>query len=87
MNSNYQYLSKLYCALIPIIGVVVILSVPQRLGLSIVSQEVVTTILGFAVAAAFLKHPYGEKNMPLGEQIFRWVKKNSFCWYYVPSGE
>jgi TRAP transporter 4TM/12TM fusion protein len=61
MNSNYQYLSKLYCALIPIIGVVVILSVPQRLGLSIVSQEVVTTILGFAVAAAFLKHPYGEK--------------------------
>jgi len=39
----------------------VILSIPQRLGLSIVSQEVVTTILGFAVAAAFLKHPYGEK--------------------------
>jgi len=38
-----------------------ILSIPQRLGLSIVSQEVVTTILGFAVAAAFLKHPYAEK--------------------------
>ncbi len=61
MDLSIRALSKLYLALIPIIGVVMILSIPQRLGLSIVSQEVVTTILGFAVAAAFLKHPYAEK--------------------------
>ena len=61
MDQYTRLLSKLYLALIPIIGVVVILSIPQRLGLSIVSQEVVTTILGLSVAAAFLKYPYGEK--------------------------
>jgi TRAP transporter 4TM/12TM fusion protein len=56
-----------------------ILSVPQRLGLSIVPQEVVTTILGFAVAAAFIKHPYGEKTGLL-ELLLGFVAIATWMW-------
>ena len=79
MDLTLRLLSRLYLALIPIIGVVMILSVPQRLGLSIVPQEVVTTILGFAVAAAFIKHPYGEKTGLL-ELLLGFVAIATWMW-------
>jgi TRAP transporter 4TM/12TM fusion protein len=55
-------LTKLYLGLIPILGVLWILDVPQTyLGIAVVGEEAVTTILGVAAAASFLKYPYGEK--------------------------
>ncbi len=61
MDRSLGVLANVYYALIPILGVVWILSVPQLLGISMVAQEIITVILGLAIAATFIKHPYGEK--------------------------
>ena len=46
--------------LVPIIGVVWIFSVLDYLAITLTFQEVIGTILGIAMAAAFIKHPYGK---------------------------
>ena len=51
-------LYKTYCALVPIIGVLWILTVPQYFGIAIVGEEAITTMLGIAMAAIFIKYPY-----------------------------
>jgi TRAP transporter 4TM/12TM fusion protein len=57
-----EKLTKLYLGLIPILGVLWVLDIPQSyLGIAVVGEEAVTTILGVAAAAAFLKYPYGQK--------------------------
>ena len=48
-------------ALVPVIGVVWVFSVLDYLGITLTFQQVVGTILGIAMAAAFVKHPYGER--------------------------
>lgn len=55
-------LTKLYLGLIPIIGVLWVLDIPQTyFGFAVVGEEAVSTILGVACAAAFLKYPYAKK--------------------------
>lgn len=55
-------LSKLYLALIPIVGVLWVLDIPQTyFGFAVVGEEAVSTILGISCAAAFLKYPYAKK--------------------------
>ncbi|MDA0240687.1 MAG: TRAP transporter fused permease subunit [Proteobacteria bacterium] len=55
-------LSKLYLGLIPTVGVLWVLDIPQTyFGFAVVGEEAVSTILGIACAAAFLKYPYLKK--------------------------
>ncbi|MBT5456218.1 MAG: TRAP transporter fused permease subunit, partial [Rhodospirillaceae bacterium] len=62
MDYTTEKLTKLYLGLIPILGVLWVLDIPQSyLGIAVVGEEAVTTILGVAAAAAFLKYPYGQK--------------------------
>ncbi len=48
-------------ALVPIIGVVWVFSILDYFAITLTFQQVVGTILGVALAAAFVKHPYGER--------------------------
>ena len=58
MAPAVRYAKNVGFALVPIIGVLAILAVPQRLGLSLVTEEIVLTMLGFGVFSAFLHYPY-----------------------------
>lgn len=50
-----------FCALMPIIGIVWILSLLDYANVSLIDAQVTGVVLGLAAGAAFLKHPYGEK--------------------------
>ena len=54
-------LLRVCLALIPIIGVLWIFSVSDRLGITLTFQQTVGTVLGVSIAAAFLKHPYAAR--------------------------
>ncbi len=61
MTAAIKLLGKIYCALIPIIGVLWILHVEQQIGFALVAPEVIGVILGVSVAAAFIVRPYGKE--------------------------
>ena len=62
MDGAIDKLTNTYLGLIPILGVLWVLDIPQSyLGIAIVGEEAVTTILGVACAAAFLKYLPHEK--------------------------
>lgn len=61
MNHACRLLLQISLALLPILGVAWIFSVPSYLGLSIVSQQTVVVLLGLATVAALLKYPYGRE--------------------------
>ena len=61
MNGVAGPLLKTYYAIIPITGVLWILSVPLYFGVAVVAEEVVSLMLGLAIAATFLKNPYRER--------------------------
>ena len=46
---------------VPILGICWIFSVSDRFGVALTFQQMVATILGLSMAAAFIKHPYGER--------------------------
>jgi TRAP transporter 4TM/12TM fusion protein len=46
---------------VPILGICWIFSVSDRFGVALTFQQMVGTILGLSMAAAFIKHPYGER--------------------------
>ena len=48
-------------ASLPIIGVLWVFSVPDYFRIAFTFQQVVGTMLGLSMAAAFVKHPYGQK--------------------------
>lgn len=52
-------------ALLPILGVAWILSIPNYFGLALVSQQVVAVVLGCATAAALLNYPYFRRAVAL----------------------
>jgi TRAP transporter 4TM/12TM fusion protein len=52
-------LGALYCGLIPAIGILWIVGVPQMLGTTWLDGQVLPLCIGLAAAAAFLKSPYG----------------------------
>ena len=61
MNAAGRWLLHACLALLPLLGVAWILSIPDRFGLALVSQQVVAVVLGCAAAAALLKYPYGRR--------------------------
>ncbi len=74
-------------ALVPIIGVVWLFSVLDYFGITLTFQQIVGTILGIAIAAAFVKHPYGERagllDIALGVVAFAawfWMSWNFEDW-------
>jgi len=58
MTGAIKRLGRIYCALIPIIGVLWILHIEQQIGFALVAPEVIGVILGISVAAAFIVRPY-----------------------------
>ena len=56
---NWLFLRVCF-GLVPIMGVVWIFSILDYLAITLTFQEVIATILGIAMAAAFVKHPYGK---------------------------
>ena len=56
---NWLFLRVCF-GLVPIIGVVWIFSILDYMAITLTFQEVIATILGIAMAAAFVKHPYGK---------------------------
>ena len=53
--------SRALYASVPTIGILWVFSVPDYFQLAFTFQQVVGIILGLAMAAAFLKHPYGDR--------------------------
>ena len=56
---NWLFLRVCF-GLVPIIGVVWIFSILDYMAITLTFQEVIATILGIAMAAAFVRHPYGK---------------------------
>lgn len=49
------------CAgLLPILGLAYVMSLPQRLGFSVVGEEYLAVLLGLATATCFLRYPYAK---------------------------
>ena len=65
MRSVCGLVLRVYLSLMPTIGILWILSVPDYLQWGLVTAQVVVIILGLANGAAFLKYPYGDEPGPL----------------------
>ncbi len=79
MTGAIKLLGKVYCALIPIIGVLWILQVQQYFGVALVAPEVIGLILGVSVAAAFIVYPYGKEPGVL-ELLLGFVALAAWLW-------
>ena len=66
-------------ASVPIIGVLWVFSVHDRFGVAFSFQQVVGTMLGLSMGAAFVKHPYGDKAGVL-ELVLAVVSFASWFW-------
>lgn len=47
----------------PVLGVIWVLNLPQMIGMSLVTQQMVAIILGLAVAGGLLTHPYSARHV------------------------
>ncbi len=52
---------SVYCGLMPIIGIIWILSLLDFANISLIDAQVTGLVLGLAAGAAFIKHPYSEE--------------------------
>ncbi len=66
-------------ALLPIIGVGWVFSLPDYVNIALTFQQVVATLLGVAVAAAFIKYPYFERPGVL-ELVIALIGFGSWFW-------
>ncbi len=48
-----------------LIAVAWVMNVPERLGLPLVTQQIVAILVGLAIGVAYLKYPYTERSAPL----------------------
>ncbi|MDF1776620.1 MAG: TRAP transporter fused permease subunit [Rhizobiaceae bacterium] len=64
----------------PVIGVLWALNVPQMLGLSFVTQQIVAVMLGLAVAGGLLSHPY-PRSLPIIDLILALAGAGTWIWY------
>ncbi|NKB20558.1 MAG: TRAP transporter fused permease subunit [Alphaproteobacteria bacterium] len=76
-------------ALMPTIGILWILSVPDYFQMELVSEQVIATVLGLATGAALLKYPYREKAglidlvlALVAAGVWFWMSYNLQQWYY-----
>ncbi len=61
MDRLTKTLIRVYCGILPLMGVIWILNLHQLLGLSLVTAETIGGMLGLAVAASLLRYPYSSK--------------------------
>ena len=78
---------RVYLSLMPTIGILWILSVPDYFQWGLVTAQVVVIVLGLANGAAFLKHPYGDEPGPvelvlavLSLAVWLWMSSNFEEW-------
>ncbi|MEE8303372.1 MAG: TRAP transporter fused permease subunit [Candidatus Tectomicrobia bacterium] len=79
----------IFLALMPALGILWILSVPDYFQMGLVSAQAIVIILGLATGAAILKHPYGEKAGILelllafaAFGVWLWMSINLQQWYF-----
>lgn len=77
-----------FLAAMPLTGILWIFSVPDYFEAGLVSEQVITFMLGLGCAAAFLKYPYREKSGVLelilalvGFGVWAWASYNLQDWY------
>lgn len=68
------------CTAIPVVGILWVLAVLDRIGFNLVSQQIVALMLGLASAAAFLRYPY--------RQSPGWIDTalaflTAACWFWM----
>ena len=61
MKKFTEFLLRVCLGAVPILGIFWIFSVSDRFGVALTFQQMVGTVLGVSMVAAFLKHPYGER--------------------------
>ncbi len=78
-----------FLALMPTIGILWILSVPDYFQMELVSEQVIATVLGLATGAALLKYPYRDKAglvdlvlALIAGGVWFWMSYNLQQWYY-----
>jgi TRAP transporter 4TM/12TM fusion protein len=78
-----------FLALMPTLGILWILSVPDYFEMGLVSEQPISVVLGLAIGAALLKYPYREKagylELVLALAAFGvwfWMSFNIQQWYY-----
>ena len=78
---------RVYLSLMPTIGILWILSVPDYFQWGLVTAQVVVIVLGLANGAAFLKYPYGDKPGPvelglaiIALGVWLWMSANFEDW-------
>ena len=79
----------IFLALMPTIGILWILSVPDYFQMELVSEQVISTVLGLATGAALLKYPYRKKAgltelvlAVVAAGVWIWMSYNLQQWYY-----
>lgn len=79
-RTDFLGLVKTVCAwCLPILGIVWLSSVPQMLGLKVVTQQVVAVALGLALAVVMLAFPYGKK-ATAGDLVLAVL--GAACWFW-----
>jgi len=61
MDRLAKTLTRIYCGILPLVGIIWVLNLHQLLGFSLVAAETIGGMLGLAVAASLLRYPYGAK--------------------------
>lgn len=80
MRAYYNRTVSLVQLLLPVLSLLWVLAVPDRLGISLVTQQVIAVILGLAIAGAFLTEPY--QRLPrICSVLIAIVAACSWFWY------
>ncbi len=80
MHKTVKVLRTILSVLAPILGVLWALNVPQMFGMPIVTQQVIAILLGLAVGAALLMHPYFKRFIII-DVILAIAGACSWFWY------
>lgn len=80
MRAFAQKLLNAILVLLPLLGMLWALNVPQMLGVPVVTQQVVAVVLGLASAGSLLGHPYGRR-VSLLDMALAVIALASWCWY------
>lgn len=66
--------------LLPVLGVLWVLSVPQMVGMSVVTQQIVAVMLGLSVTTGMLAHPYFKKHLWI-DVVLALAGAAAWIWY------
>lgn len=80
MATIYSGLASLVKIALPLLSILWIFSVPERLGIGLVTQQIIAIMIGLAAAGSFLTNPYWSKTNFLN-LLFAILAASSWFWY------